>query len=647
MVSKKTRLLAFWLSLCLLTACLTQAVLYGMADAVSTGTVINIDKGSYLNVREGPGSSYASVGRLYNGDVVTIHKTVTDKGGKRWCHITKDKLTGYASAEYIEVNAEYETDKEFEAYLTAQGFPEDYKVALRKIHAEFPSWVFRAEHLSMTWATALREESKVGRNTITRPDSWKSMESGAYDWKKNEYVSFDSGGWVSAAPALIAYYMDPRNFLSKTYLFQFEDLHFSDGQTVAGIQAILPDKLDKHATDLLNAARAANVSAYHLATRIRQEGTVNNGLGTGTVPGYEGYYNFFDIGAYAHSGNGAVTNGAIYAKNKGWDTPKKCLDESAKIIGGSYINREQDTIYYQKYNFTNTESGLYRHQYMTNTRGAADEGQIRFRNAQAAELKSKIVFTIPVFKDMPDKPAPRPSESGNNNNFLDKLTVSHSGGSLQLTPTFDRYTHTYSLQVGKDITEVTITPTRNYDKATVTGGGKVKLNPGENVFPIKVKATSGEVRTYTLTITREGPAEKLPTITGKVYKVDKIITKVEPETAVSTFIKNLAVKDGVGKVYTAAGKEKTSGPVATGDILRLYSGSTLCASYPVVIYGDVNGDGKITSLDLRVAQKHILGMQKIDGYALTAADSGKDGQLSSLDLRITQKYILGITKTLQ
>lgn len=647
MVSNKTRLLAFWLSLCLIAVCLAQSALYSIADSVSTGTVIGIDQGSYLNVREGPDSSYAPVGKLYNGDVVTILKTVTDKSGKRWCHISKDKLTGYVSASFIQINAEYETDKDFEAYLTAQGFPEDYKVALRKVHAEFPSWIFRAEHLSMTWATALREECKVGRNTITRPDAWKSMEPGAYDWTNNTYVSFDSGGWVSAAPALIAYYMDPRNFLSKTYLFQFEDLHFSSDQDTDGIRAILPDKLDKHAADLLSAARAANVSAYHLATRIRLEGTVNNGLGTGTVPGYEGYYNFFDIGAYAHSGNGAVTNGAIYAKKKGWNTPKKCLDESAKIIGSSYINKEQDTIYYQKFNFTNTESGLYRHQYMTNTRGAADEGQIRFQSAQQAELKSKVVFTIPVFKNMPDKPAPCPPESGNNNNFLDKLTVSHSGGSLQLTPTFDRYAHTYSMQVGKDITEVTITPTRNYGKATVTGGGKVRLSPGENVFPIQVKATSGEIRTYTITITREGPAEKLPTITGKVYTVDKTVTKVEPETETAAFLKNLAVKDGVGKVYTASGKEKKNGPVATGDILRLYSGSTLCSSYPIVIYGDVNGDGRISSLDLRIAQKHILGMQKLDGYALTAADSGKDGRVSSLDLRITQKYILGITKTLQ
>ena len=138
-----------------------------------------------------------------------------------------------------------------------------------------------------------------------------------------------------------------------------------------------------------------------------------------------------------------------------------------------------------------------------------------------------------------------------------------------------------------------------------------------------------------------------PVITGKEHTVGDIITKVEPETGVDKFIENLAVSNGTAKVFTADGQAKTSGHIATGDILRLYSGETLCASYPVVIYGDVNGDGKITSLDLRITQKHILGVDKLEGYILTAADTGKDGNVTSLDLRVTQKHILGITKTLQ
>lgn len=687
---------------CLVSLCLLANLFAGfcvLADSVSTGTV---HVGDTLRVRSEPSTSSSVKGYLYNNDIVTIHETVT-AGGTRWYRITKDDLSGYASADYITINATYETDEEFEAYLTAQGFPASYKDGLRQLHAQHPSWIFQAKHLSMTWATALAAESKVGLNTIQSPDAWKSMEYGAYNWTTNTYVAYDSGGWVSAAPSLIAYYMDPRNFFDAANVFQFEKLTFVKSQTAEGICAILPSELDKHAADLLTAAEQANVSAYFLAARMTQEGTHLNGLGTGTVAGYEGYYNFFDIGAYAANGNSAVVNGAIYAKNKGWDTPLKCLKDSAEILGRAYISLGQNTVYYQKYNVVNSQSGLYAHQYMTNTAAAASEGRIRYNAATKDELKNALIFEIPVYKDMPASAAPMPSKTGTNNNFLTDITIvggmqtltTTSTGATSttaaasttqtnasattdtsasaaatsteaattttangdetlntvitpaLTPSFDRYTNAYAIQVGQAVTSVTIKATLSDKAATIKGDGVIKLEMGENIIPLVVTATSGEKRTYTITITREGGSAVAPTITGKTYAVDTTVTKVEPNTSVSSFIEALAVKDGTAEVYTTDGKQKTAGVVGTGDILRLYSGKVLCASFPIVIYGDVNGDGQISSLDLRIAQKHILNIAPLKGYHLTAADSNKDGKLTSLDLRITQKYILKITKTLQ
>ncbi len=636
----RRRVLTGLMTLCMLLCCLWTAGFAHAATKVMTGTVEVDDT---LRVRSGAGTSHAVVGYLYGGDVVTIHDTVKDAGGSNWYKITKDKLSGYTSAEYIRVNATYETDEEFESYLTAQGFPEDYKVKLRQIHAEYPNWIFRAQHLSMDYSTALAKQSVVGKNTIQSPDAWKSVEAGAYNWSTNAYVVFDSGGWVTAHANVVDYFIDPRNWLDTTYIFQFEQLTYSDAHTEDGVRAILPDVLDKHAKELLDAAKAADVSAYYLAAKIKQEGTDKNGLGTGTVSGYEGYYNFFDIGAYAHSGNSAIVNGAIYAKDKGWNTPAKCLNESAVSIAKSYIKLGQNTTYYQKFNFTNTTSGLYGHQYMSNVSGAASEGKIRRNSASNAELKGTLSFIIPVFKDMPKSPMAMPSKSGNNHNTLSKLTVS----GYSLTPSFSRYTTAYATTVGADVTSVKITATPSHNTAKVSGAGTVALQPGINEIPIKITASSGITRTYTVTIIREGGTAVSPTITGKTYKVGETVTGVEPGTTVTEFIKALAVKDGTGAVYTAAGKEKASGIVATGDILRLYSGATLCKSYPVVIYGDANGDGKVSSSDLRATQKHILGVTKLSGYYVTSADSGKDGKITSSDLRTTQKHILGITKSLQ
>ncbi len=635
----RRRLLSGMLTLCLLCCCLWTAGL-SYAATVKTG-VVRVD--DVLRVRSGAGTGYAVVGYLYNNNVVTIHDTAKDSGGAVWYKITKDALSGYVHSDYVEVEASYETDEDFEKYLTQQGFPEDYKVKLRQIHTQYPHWVFKAQHLSMDFATALAKQSEVGKNTITSPDAWKSVEEGAYNWNNNSYVVFDSGGWVTAHSRVVNYFIDPRNWLDSTYIFMFEQLTYSGSQTVDGIRAILPDVLDKHAADLLNAAKASNVSAYYLAAKITQEGTATNGLGTGTVPGYEGYYNFFDIGAYAHSGNGAVTNGAIYAKNKGWNTPAKCLNDSAASIASGYINLGQNTTYYQKFNFTNTTSGLYKHQYMSNVSGAASEGKIRRNSASAAELKNALCFIIPVFKNMPKTVQTIPTKEGNNHNTLNSLTVE----GIKLSETFKRYTTEYTAEAGENVTSIKITAVPSHNTATVTGAGTVALQPGINTIPIKVTASTGVVRTYTLTVIRRGGTAVVPTITGKTYTVKETVTGVEPGTSVNEFIKTLAVKNGTGAVYTAAGQAKTTGLASTGDILRLYSGATLSKSYPIVIYGDTNGDGMVSAVDLRMTQKHILGVAPLKGYSLTAGDTNHDGSPSAVDLRMMQKHILGITKTLQ
>ncbi len=615
------------------------AICPASAATVSTGTV-HVD--DTLRVRSGAGTSYDIVGYLKEGDVVTIDNTVLAPDGGKWYHIKKDSIVGYASADYITVDATYQSDAEFEAYLTAQGFPESYKASLRTIRAKHPNWVFRAQLLTMTWEAALNGESTIGKNNIQNPEAWRSMEYGAYNWTSKTYVSFDTGGWYSATRDVIAYYMDPRNWLDDTYIFQFEELSYSTLQTEAGVKAILPDKIDYISADLLAAAKANKISAYYMASKIVQEGTVTNGLALGTVSGYEGYYNFFDMGAYAHDGMTAVEAGALHAKNNGWDTPAKCLNAAAKNLAQSYIAKGQNTLYYQKFNVVNTAS-LYSHQYMTSVYGASSEGNILHRGATNEVLSSNLEFVIPVYRSMPDKVAAMPSKTGNNNNFLDGLTVS----GCTLTPTFDRYTMNYAAQVEGTVSSVTITAPLSNTAATITGNGTVSLNPGENIIKLTVKATSGATRVYTVTITRNGGTASKPTIQGKTYTVDKTVTKVEPGTDVTTFLKNLNVVNGDGKVYTAAGKAKTSGIIGTGDIVRLYSGNTLVESYPIVIRGDVNGDGKVSPLDLTMMQKHILKIKSITGYYLTAADCSKDGKLSALDLTVAQKYILGITKTVQ
>ncbi|MBQ9841673.1 MAG: SH3 domain-containing protein [Clostridia bacterium] len=645
------RALCALLCLCLLMG--TVAFGVQAADTVVTGTVFGIDADSKLYVRESASTSATVLDKLVNGDVVTILDT-KEAGGITWYKVTTPSgKTGYSSAQYIRINVDYQTDEEFEAYLTAQKFPETYKVKLRQLWAQHPTWIFKAQHLSMTWKRATNEESRALKNAITTPESWMSMEKGAYNWTTKTYVPVDSGGWVTACKQVVSYYMDPRNFLDETYIFQFEDLQYSDTQTLAGVKAILPSRYDKYAEDLLKAAKETTVSAYFLATRMTQEGSKIDGDFVGDDgTDYSGYYNFFNYGAYAGSQygayHGAVTNGAIYAKQAGWDSPYKCLLGSAEKIGSGYINKGQNTLYYQKFNVAG--ENLYNHQYMTNVQAPSSEGRIRANSATDAEKAGALTFIIPVYKTMPEEATTLPPKTGNNNNFLDKITVT----GCTLSPTFDRYVKTYTGEItDPSVTSVKISATKNYSSAKVVGTGTKTLKPGENVFPITVTATSGQTRTYTVTIIApedggtSGDNTPTPSVSGS-YTVGETVTGVQPATTAKDFLSAVKVKNGTAALYTAAGSKKTDGAVATGDILRVYDNDKrLTASYPVVIYGDVNGDGKVNSVDLRRAQRHILGVIKVEGYFLTAADANRDGKVNSVDLRRAQRYILGLLKDLQ
>lgn len=638
----KKRLLCVLLCLCLCLCCIPAGV--WAADKPLTGTV-DITSG-YLKMRqEAPDGK--EVGQLYDGDTVTILDSIV-VNNQTWYKVTNGKATGWSSASYIVVNYSYENDEDFEAYLTAQKFPESYKVKLRQIHAQYPKWVFNAQHLSMTWATALAEETKTGKNAVQQYEAWMSMEKGAYNWTTGKYVSVDSGGWVNAAPAVVAYHMDPRNFLEPTYVFQFEDLKYAPTHTVEGIQAIFSSRYDGYAADLLKAAKEAQVSAYHLATRMEQEGSKVDG----TYPGYEGYYNFFNIGAYSHSGNSALLNGAIYAKNKGWTSPYLCFLGSAQELARGYISKGQNTLYYQKFNVAG--ENLYNHQYMSNVQAPWAESAKRYKSATAAEKDNALTFVIPVYKEMPETAAPLPGTTGNNNNFLDSLTVT----GCTIGPSFDRYTLEYTGAVGEGVTSVTVAATKNYANAKMTGTGTITLKPGENVIPITVTATSGQVRVYNVIITAPGDTppddgggtvepEKLPTVTGTAYTLTETINGVKPNTTVADLIKNLGIKDGSAVLCDSSGKQKADGIAATGDILEIRTAKgALHKQYPVVIRGDVNGDGKVTSQDLRRTQRHILGVAKVEGYFLTAADANGDGNVTSQDLRRTQRFILGILTSL-
>ena len=512
---------------------LSFAIAASMAASCLTASAANM-MGSctadVLNVRSGAGTGYSKTGTVSYGDSLTILSETTDSSGAKWYKISCGNVTGYDSAAYVQLTSsgsQGSSDADFENYMTKQGFPESYKPYLRKLHEQHPKWIFTAQKLGVDWNTALKEECVVGRNLVhsSALASWKSMEKGAYDFNGGYWYGLD-GSWVAASKEIIMYYMDPRNFLNDTYIFMFENQSYDPSyQTESGVKTILADtfmsgsytcpdtkKKYTYSQTFMDAAKKSGVSPYHLASRCRNEQGVNGApQSLGTVKGYENYFNFFDIQAYATSTMTAAEMGCKYAKTTNptyllpWTNQYKSIVGGSIFLGTGYITKGQDTLYLQKFDMVDGGNGLYYHQYMTCVFGQANEA-ISLKNAYSQDiLNSAMEFKIPVYNNMPDKLCPKPTSSGDNNNYLKSLSVSGTS----ISPKFDKFTASYTAKVNAEVSSVTVNANPLGKSAKVSGKGKVSLKTGENTIKLTCTAASGVKRTYTIKITRKAASQTL------------------------------------------------------------------------------------------------------------------------------------------
>ncbi len=576
----------------------------------------------------------------------------------------------------------------FQAYLEAN-FPESYWASLTALHEAHPNWVFVAQNTGLDWNTVITNEMVFSRNLVpnnsSTPSSWKDTTiSGSFDWVNNNWVTISSPNWVQASKAVVEYFMDPRNFLNETDIFQFEqlsydtELHTLDGvvsilantfmentaivdaedssivdvlgeshtvqkgsvamgstdywftedylygfeagttvQTVLntiqveGGSVVVHDASDanKSGTDtlatgdyfiLLNTskqevgrvravlygdvngdgkisvtdstyirrqlwkistlsgpyAEAADtthdgkvsvsdstyirrqlwkissisqslgneeestsetgylsyaeafleigkelgVSPYMLAARVRQEQGVNgtSALISGTYPGYEGYYNYFNIQATGTTQEEIIINGLNEAVAGGWVTWYKALLGGARKLVNNYISVGQDTLYLQKFDVDDSDGKLYWHQYMQNLQAARNESRTtRSTYVSLGIYESAFVFKIPVYNNMPSTAAEMPSDNRNPNYKLGSIAV--NGAAIS---GFSTDTTTYTVTVPAGSTQVTLAATAYASTSTITGTGTKTLNSGtqDTVLKIVCAAENGTSRTYTITI---------------------------------------------------------------------------------------------------------------------------------------------------
>ena len=483
--------------------------------AGQTGTVAT----TALNIRSGPGTSYRSMGLLSINKEINILDTVTGNDGKTWYYMEYNGINGYVAAEFIVVSSheEYETDAKFEAYLDAQGFPESYKPYLRTLHAKYPNWNFQAARTGLSWNDVLEREGKLGKSLVSSsaPSSWKSQAAGAYDPQTGKYTSFDSGGWAAASEKIIAYYLDPRNFINQIGIFQFlTHTYDAETQTSAGLAAVVSGTFLEaafpetgfatYADALMEAGRTATVNPYVLASMILvEQGTSGTGKCiSGTVSGYEGYYNYYNIGAYKTASMSAVTRGLWYASRSGsyqrpWDGHFASLLGGALFYSENYVKQNKNTLYFKKWNVMNGLEDVGEGQYMTNVQGAESEAAA-LRKGYLSLLDSPMIFEIPIYSGMPDAACRKPS--GNNASSQPELPKEEEPKIKKeqtVTTNYTRYTRKvtdkgFNLNAKTDGDGVLTYASSDDRIASVDQSGQVRVNGVEGVVTFTVSASETE-----------------------------------------------------------------------------------------------------------------------------------------------------------
>ena len=584
----------------LISALLVLLLLAGMIipvlGSVGTDAYVNDDE---INVRTGPGTGYGTVLfngsksiRLYRGQYVRVIAVQRGSDGYDWYQIVF-VYKGYTKVGYM--RSDFVTyigdDRAYRKYLDEQGFPKSYQPYLRALYAASGGkWTFVAYKTGLDWKKALENESTLGRALLhwSYDTAQRSTAPGAYDSSTGEWRQFEPG-WYAASRETVAYYMDPRSYLTDGTCIAFELLSSNNAITRDQMKKVLGDCVwatDEIIDEFIQAGKEANVSPIYLAVKARGEigtGATKNATGYPLSDGKK-YYNFFNIGAYG--GSDPNYNGILYAQEEGWDTSYKALLGGAKFISGSYIAKGQNTMFLQRFNFSKTNT--FEHQYATDITYAYMGGWDTYGSyAENNMLGVNLIISVPILENMP---------------------------------------------------AVTKLPTARYEDEYVDPEPEPEPEPEPDPDPNPNPNPEPD----------PGPSERYDYVNELNLRLtDSYLSGFTLGTPVKSLISQIKSVNKKATVTVTAGGAAVadSALVSTGQVLTIQDAAGTYI-YTCVVYGDANGDGRIAATDLLAVKKHILGTQTLSGaYARAAQLSGS--KIAATSLLAIKKHILGTAPIVQ
>lgn len=301
---------------------------YAYAKARVTGTV---------NMRKEPNENSEVITTFYNNARVYYLKTEGD-----WCMVEQLYYgrVGYIHKDYLRWG------------WLATEMPEAYKEPIAALQAAHPNWTFEFVDVEMTFTEALKK----------------------YDTANREYI-------------------DPLNYLNEEYIFAMLNIDVYDQETWndEGIKAIWVKEEAISKADAVQYFNAASnsilMNPYYIACRAALEsGYGTSKYASGTMAGYEGYYNFYGIQCY----DANPDQGMVYAKSRNWNSLFRSIVEGANWIKDQYLDQGAITPYFFRF------SGFQNKAYMTDAQAPRKEASILKR--AFTDPNAKAHFVIPVYR---------------------------------------------------------------------------------------------------------------------------------------------------------------------------------------------------------------------------------------------------------
>lgn len=565
-------------------------------------------------------------------------------------------------------------------------FPDSYKSALNELHKSHPNWRFYAINTNLDFYETVNKEKNLcyiqANEDQARQTFYDSLEEVNYNWRKNEFVVHEVGGWVTTSREAAAYFIDPRNYLTEKLIFVFEDgkaytyqkdeainmmMQYAHQYSSAPLTYEANGRTYSYAETFKEASQFSKVSPLTLIARVRVETLFRSSSVSGT---YEftvgnttksGYYNYYNIGAF---GTAPIANGLVYAYNAGWNNRYKALIEGSSFLATKYIYTGQENQYFQKFNVNPASLfEAYDHQYQSNIEAPKTEANfVYWGYADTNNINQPIVFHIPVYNSMPEQAVERPHD-GNPNNWLKEVKVDGKVVSNLPNGTFDggiyySYDNNWDnepdgvypgsvsrLTVPYEKDTVKIEATKYVDCTTVEGIGNQKLKVGENIIDVKAIAQNGTYKIYRLAITRQESEKITPVIDEIMGKLsvkynEDYISGLSAGTTHKTLVDAIKGIDERIEVTIKKNSNNKNESFATGDEITIKSGDDI-KTFKYILYGDINGDGKVDLSDLIHVRNIILETSNLTGVNKLASDINKDNKVDLSDLILVRNDILG------